>query len=271
MGVVLGCPRRNLQGGEWRQTLQSKVDALDTSCRSEWFLCTPEEVRMEVKTMAAKVGAIAGWLTLLGIWLFDVIGPMIVAGQRVTGTLDAGAITAYYGNSSLQYFAPAVIVVAAMFMVFGGALFESLGVRQQGRFFARLGLAFVIVEVPLIIAKSALGATLVSVVTSGGDIVPLFRFWDVLYNCGVYVIEAGLVIMFGLAMRYVPSFPRWMPAFSLLAGALQLVNMTALFVGIPDSATLAGNAAFTVWFIGANVGLTRLAWRPGQVPAAQPS
>lgn len=222
---------------------------------------------MELKSRVARVGAIAGWLTLLGILLFDVIGPMIVAGQRVSGTLDAGAITSYYGNSALQYFVPAVFLTAAMFLVFGVALFESLGVSEQARFHARLGLAFAIVEVPIIITKSALTATLVSIATSGGEVVSLFRFWDVLYNGGVYVVEAGLVLAFGLAMRYVPAFPRWMLRFSLLAGALQLVNMTALFVGIPDYATIVGNLAFVIWFAGANVGLTRIAWQPGRVPA----
>jgi hypothetical protein len=222
---------------------------------------------VESRTMVAKVGAIAGWLTLLGILLFDVIGPMIVAGQRVSGTLDAGAIASYHSNSALQYFAPAVFLTAAMFLLFGVALFETLGAVEQARFLARLGLAFAIVEVPLIITKSALTATLVSIVGSEEAIVPLFRFWDVLYNSGVYVVEASLTITFALAMQYVPAFPRWMPRFGLLVGALQLVNMTALFVGIPDSATILGNLAFMVWFIGANIGLGRIAWQPGRVAA----
>jgi hypothetical protein len=225
---------------------------------------------MELKPPVARVGAIAGWLTILGILLFDVIGPMIVAGQRVSGTLDAGAIESYYRNSALQYFAPAVFLTAALFLVFGVALYESLGVSEQATFLSRVGLGFAVAEVPLIITKSALAAALVSITASGGESLPLFRFWDVLYNSGVYVVEAGLVVAFGLAMREVPAFPRWMPVFALLTGALQLVNMTALFVGIPDSATLAGNLAFSVWLVGAGVGLSRLAWRPRPVPAAQP-
>jgi hypothetical protein len=40
---------------------------------------------------------------------------------------------------------------------------------------------------------------------------------------------------------------------------LQLVNVTALFIGIPDNVTLIGNLAFMGWFIGANIGLGRLA------------
>jgi hypothetical protein len=157
-----------------------------------------------------------------------------------------------------------------MFLVFGVALFEALHSTDQVRFLARLGLAFVIVEIPLIITKSALMAALVTIAGSEGVIVPLFRFWDVLYNSGVYVVEAGVVLSFGLAMHYVPAFPRWLMGLSLVAGALQLVNMIALFVGIPDSATIIGNLAFAVWLIGANVGLSRMAWQPSRLPATQP-
>lgn len=224
---------------------------------------------MEAKTMVARVGAVAGWSALLGILLFEVIGPMIVAGQRVSGTLDPTAIASYYGNSALQYFVPAVFLTAAIFLVFGVALFETLGGSEPARFLARIGLAFLIVEIPLVITKSALMGTLVSIAASPGALVPLFRFWDVLYNGGVYLAEAGLVLAFASAMRYVPGFPRWLPRFSLLVGALQLVNMMALFVGIPDSLTIIGNLAFMIWFIGANVGLTRIAWQPNSIPALQ--
>ncbi|MDP9266234.1 MAG: hypothetical protein M3O91_09000 [Chloroflexota bacterium] len=72
----------------------------------------------------------------------------------------------------------------------------------------------------------------------------LFRFWDVLHNSGAYALEAGLLASFGLAMRDERAFPRWVPTVALVAAALQLVNMTAIWVGIPDAATMIGNLAF---------------------------
>jgi hypothetical protein len=113
--------------------------------------------------------------------------------------------------------------------------------------------------VPLYLTEYTLQATLVSVVASGGDVVPLFRFWDILYNSATYILEAGYAATFALAMGDVRAFPRWMPRYGLVVALLLLVNVTALFVGIPDNLTLIGNLAFVGWFIGANIGLSRLA------------
>jgi hypothetical protein len=89
--------------------------------------------------------------------------------------------------------------------------------------------------------------------------VPLFRFWDVLYNSALYVLEAGWVGAFGIAMSGNTAFPRWLPRFSLVVAALQLVNVAAIWVGMPDQLTLAGNFSFGIWIGGASFGLTRLA------------
>jgi hypothetical protein len=226
---------------------------------------------MSLKINIARVGALAGWAAFAGILLFEVIGPQIVAGQRVSGTLDANIVLAYYRYSALQYFAPAVFLAALAFLVFAVALRETLSVNETARFLGKLGIAFTIIEVPLIIAKSALSATLVSIATYGGDIMPLFRFWDVLYNGGVYAVEAGVAVSFALAMQHVPGFPRWMPWFGLVTGALQLVNMLGLFIGIPDSLTLPGNITFAIWLVGANIGLSRLAWQTARLSTAQTS
>ncbi len=209
----------------------------------------------------ARVGMIAGWLTLAGIVLFAVIGPLLVAGPRVSGTLDATStsIQAYYRHGALAYFAAAQFLIPLAFVPFALALRESLAGAARARFLAQLGLLFAIAFAPLLTTRSALQATLVTTATSGGDIVPLFRFWDMLYNSGLYAMAAGLTATFALAMRETHEFPRWMPIFGLVVGALQLVNLSALILGIADTVTLVGNLAFVVWFIGANIGLGRLA------------
>jgi len=213
----------------------------------------------EMTFNVARTGAIAGWLTLAGILVFEVIGPQIIAGQRVSGTLDAASIQAYYRHTALSYFALGQFLITLTFVPFALALRESLVVGARARFLAKLGLLFVIAEVPLLITKSALQATLVTIATSGGDVVPFFRFWDTLYNGGLYAMEAGLAVTFTLAMRNMREFPRWMPLFGLVVGALQLMNLSALFVGIPDSVTVIGNITLAIWFAGASIGLGQLA------------
>jgi len=214
---------------------------------------------MEFKSRIGRIGAFAGWATLVGILFFEVIGPQLVAGQRVTGTLDAAVISAYYNHSTLEYLNAGVFLAAGAFLVFAVALREILGGDSYSRFLATIGLAFAVTETSLIITKSALAATLVRIAASGGDILPLFRFWDVLYNSGVYLTEAGLTLSFALAMRNVSGFPRLAMWLGIVVGVLQIVNMTSIFVGIPDAATLIGNIAFALWLGTTSFILSRLA------------
>jgi hypothetical protein len=211
-------------------------------------------------TRIARVGAAAGWLSLAMIFGYH-IGLTILAGQRVSGTTDAAAIEAYYRNGIIAPASILTFLAVLTISIFALALREALGGSTRTRFLATLGLVFVVVEMPGIVAQGALEATLVTIASRGGDIVPLFRFWDVLYNSGLYVLEAGWVAAFGIAMTGNPAFPRWLPRFSFVVAALQLINMTAIWVGIPDQVTLVGNMAFGIWIGAASFGLTRLATR----------
>jgi len=207
----------------------------------------------------AQIGAITGWLTLVCVLIFSVIGPQIIAGQRVSGTLDPAVIQTYYRHSALAPLNAGAFVFALVFLPFVLAMRESLAIDKRTRFLSTLALVFAVSAVPLYLAEYTLQAVLVTVATSGGDVVPLFRFWDILYNSAIYVLEAGYAGAFALAMRDVREFPRWMPRYGVIVALLQLVNVTALFIGIPDNVTLIGNLAFMGWFIGANIGLGRLA------------
>lgn len=207
----------------------------------------------------ARIGAISGWLTLAGILAFSVIGPMMVAGQRVSGTRDPAAIQAYYRNEALAPVNAGGFAIMLVFLPFALALRMLLTHSERARFLSTLGLIFAVAAVPLYLTEYTLQATLVGVAARGGDVVPLFRFWDILYNSAVYVLEGSYAAVFALAMRDASGFPRWMPRYGLVVALLLFINATALFVGIPDNATLIGNLAFVGWFIGANVGLTRLA------------
>ena len=218
----------------------------------------------------ARVGSLAGWVSVAAIFAYH-IGLSILAGQRVSGTTDAAAIEAYYKNGIIAPASILAFLAVVPIAIFTLALRDALGVSPRSRFLATLALILVVAEVPGIIAQSALEAALVTVAARGGDIVPLFRFWDVLYNSGLYVLEAGWTLAFGLAMTENAVFPRWLPRFSLVVAALQLINVSAIWVGIPDQLTLPGNLCFGIWFGAASVGLGRLASRSVRRLMAQPA
>lgn len=218
----------------------------------------------------ARLGSAAGWISVAMIFGYH-IGLSILAGQRVSGTTDAAAIEAYYQSGIIAPASIAAFLAVVPIAIFVLALRDALAVSPRARFLATLGLVFVVIELPGIVTQSALEATLVTIASRGGDIVPFFRFWDLLYNSGLYVLEAGWIGAFGLAMSESPAFPRWLPRFSLVVAGLQLVNMTAIWVGIPDQATLVGNIGFAIWFGAASVGLGRLATSPVRRVVAQPA
>jgi hypothetical protein len=218
----------------------------------------------------ARVGSVAGWVSLAAIFVYH-IGLSILVGQRVSGTIDSAAIEAYYRNGIIAPASIAPFLAVVPIAIFALALREALGVTPRARFLASVALIFVVAEVPGLLVQSALEATLVTIASRGGDIVPLFRFWDVLYNSALYVLEAGWVGAFGLAMTNNPAFPRWLPRFSFAVAALQLVNMTAIWVGIPDQLTLLGNLGFGIWIGAASFGLGRLATASVRRLVAQPA
>jgi hypothetical protein len=218
----------------------------------------------------ARIGALAGWVSVVAIFAYH-IGLSILVGQRVSGTTDASAIEAYYRNGIIAPASIAPFLAVIPIAIFTLALREALAVSPRARFLGTLALVFVVAELPGILVQSALEATLVTVASRGGDVVPLFRFWDVLYNSGLYVLEAGWIGAFGLAMTESPAFPRWLPRFSFAVAALQLVNMSAIWVGIPDQLTLPGNICFGIWFGAASVGLGRLAAQSVRRMVTQPA
>ena len=218
----------------------------------------------------ARVGSAAGWVSLAAIFVYH-IGLSILVGQRFSGTIDSAAIEAYYRNGIIAPASIAPFLAVVPIAIFALALREALGVTPRARFLASVALIFVVAEVPGLLVQGALEATLVTIVSRGGDVVPLFRFWDVLYNSALYVLEAGWVAAFGMAMSGNPAFPRWLPRFSFAVAALQLINMTAIWVGIPDQLTLIGNLAFGIWIGAASFGLGRLATSAVGRMIAQPA
>src|SRR4029453_17308600 len=82
----------------------------------------------------ARVGAAAGWLSLAMIFGYH-IGLTILAGQRVSGTLDGAAIETYYRNGIIAPASILTFLAVVPISIFAFALREALGVSVANRFF----------------------------------------------------------------------------------------------------------------------------------------
>lgn len=211
-----------------------------------------------MERVVPRIGAWAGWIAVIGIAGYH-LALMILAGQRVSGTPDAQAIRAFYGQPIVGVLGVSQFIVVIPFLVFAVALRETLARSPQTRLLVGVALLAAVAEVPIVLTEIAAQAALVTAVEAGEDVVGLFRFWDALYNSGLYGLEATWVLGFGLAMRGMTAFPRSMPWLSVLAGVLLGINVFAIWVGIPDAATLPSAVAISAWIAGASVGLRRLA------------
>ena len=208
-----------------------------------------------------RVGAWAGIAALIGIFGYH-LALMVIAGQRVSGTTDAAAITAYYQNGGIAALSVEQFVTLIPMMVFVVALRERLATAPWPRFLTTVALVAVTAEAAVILSEISLQAALVATVRSGGETLGLFRLWDVLYNSGAYALETVWVAAFGLAMRGAAGFPGWLPRFSLLTSLLLAVNISAIWVGIPDAATLPSALFLGIWFGATSVGLYRASDSP---------
>jgi hypothetical protein len=217
-----------------------------------------------VERSIARAGAWAGAIALVGIFGYH-LALMAIAGQRVSGTTDAAAISAYYQRPEIAALSLEQFLVLIPMMVFFVALRDRLSTTPWNRFLVNIALVAVTAEVAVIIAEIAAQAALVATAHSGGEIVGLFRFWDALYNSGAYVLEATWVCAFGLAMRPAAGFPGWLPRLSFVTSALLAINVSAIWVGIPDVATLPSALFLGIWFGGASLGLARSAAEPRPV------
>jgi hypothetical protein len=216
-----------------------------------------------------RIGSWAGWLSVIGIMGYHVV-LTIVAGQRVSGTDDVGAITAYYGQSIVAVLGVEQFLVVVPVLIFGLALRETLATTPGARLLASVALGALVIELPVVLTEISAQAALVAAVKAGEPVGGLFRFWDVLYNSGLYPLEATWVLAFGLAMREHAAFPRFMTWLTPLTALLLAINVTAIWVGIPDAATLPSAVLIAVWLAGASVGLGRVAGSRS-VPEALPS
>jgi hypothetical protein len=214
-----------------------------------------------------KLGAAAGWIGFVGILAAFVVFPMALAGQPPTMNTDLPAVMAYFRhpefaltNGFLGVFVGAVAIVA-----FAYGLRTAL--RQTGdsrtRTFADLGLAILMVSVPVYIVSATLGATLVQAADGdAGTFATLFRLYEVTYDGAADVLEGAWILSFSIAMLG-GAFPRWLGWLGIALALSRWVKAAIPFgapleIIIPISGIL-----FVAWFLWAVIALTNAARRPG--------
>lgn len=221
---------------------------------------------MKTKTYA-KIGAAAGWLAMLSITFFQNVGPQQLTGQREpSGVVDEALLSSYYNHPDLNYYLAGQFLAVFFFILLAVALYEALRREESARFFAQSALVFAAVQVSLLSIRIALSATFVQLATNGGEVAPVFHFYDFLYSGGINMTEAGFAGFFALAMwRHRSAFPRWTPYFGFIAAPLLLLNTVGRFVGLPD--VFVAHLAVVAFLLGSTIGLTRLALQT--VPAQE--
>ncbi len=205
-----------------------------------------------------RIGSWAGWISVIGILGYHLLLTAL-AGQRVSGTTDLEAVKAYYGQPIVAALGVEQFVIVIPVLVFGLVLRETLATNPWTRLLAGIGLGALVIELPVVLTEIAAQAGLVAAVQAGEPVGGLFRFWDALYNSGLYAIEATWVLGFGLAMRQHAAFPRAMRWLTPVTALLLAINVSAIWIGIPDAATLPSALFIALWLAGASLGLGRVA------------
>jgi hypothetical protein len=197
---------------------------------------------------------------------------MMLAGQPPTMNTDLPSVMAYFRhpefaviNGFLGVFVGAVAIVAFAYGL-RTALSQTGDVRT--RTFADLGLAILMISVPVYIVSGTLGATLVQ--AADGDaatFATLFRLYEVTYDGAADVLEGAWILSFSIAALGGP-FPRWLGWLGIALGLSRWVKATIPFgapleVIIPISGIL-----FIAWFLCMVIALTNAARRPGLTSAS---
>jgi len=216
---------------------------------------------------------LVGFVLVISAFLVN-LTPTFIAGQSISGTLDAGAILAFYNHPlfagiyvywSLTSFYLIILALALRYALKEAA---STSVREL---LLTPAIALVIVEAALVIVQSAVQSTLVTLAgtyaASGSGAaragleavaLSLFRFWDIMYNSLLYWVEAGWLLLFSIVKLKGRTFAHWIGWVGGVAAILQVVSALAIPLSFPAGLTFPGNIALALWFIAVSVSLIRL-------------
>ena len=226
-----------------------------------------------VRSFPVALGAAAGWVGFAGVVGLFILVPMALAGQPPTMATDPFAVLAYFRH-------PEFVVINGFLGVFFGAVaIVGLGyglrsaLAQDGderrRTFADLGLALLLVSVPVYIVSSAIGAALVGAANGdAGTFATLFRLYEILYDGAADVLEGAWILSFALAMLG-GVMPRWLGWLGVALGLSRWVKAAIPF-GAPIEAIIpVSGILFVIWFLAVVIVLTTIARRPAFASASK--
>ncbi|HKB28212.1 MAG TPA: hypothetical protein VKC59_04245 [Candidatus Limnocylindrales bacterium] len=216
-----------------------------------------------------RLGAIAGWVALIGVVLAFIVIPMALAGQPPTVNTAPEAVVAYFRhpefaliNGVLGVFVGIVAIVP-----FGYGLRSVLlsGHGPWARTFADLGFVFLLVAAPVYLVSSAMGAMLVQASTGdAATFASLFRFYDVLYDGGADVLEGAWIGAFSVAVL-ASGLPRWLGWLGVVVMVARWIKAFVPVAPVPEIVIPIGGVLFLAWFLAIVVALTLEARRPARV------
>jgi hypothetical protein len=196
----------------------------------------------------------------------------VLAGQPPTISTDLGTAMAYFRHPELALIDGyiGVFVGAIAVVAFGLALRTTLraGGDARAATFADIGLALLLVTIPIYVVSSVIGATLVH--AADGDaatFATLFRLYETIYDGAADVLEGAWIGAFAVAVLYSPM-PRWLGWLGVVLGLSRWVKATIPFGGPVEAIIPISGILFVAWFLAIVVTITLAARRPATAPSA---
>ena len=219
------------------------------------------------------VAGICGLATVLQVILLEIAFPYLIAGPGISESSNIGSLLAAYSNPALVgTYWPAGLFILFVLFVLGIylALRDAAGSAGMTIFLlAAVAVAFM--EVPVLLTRTALQWTLVSIAGTHGVVtdnstlkalevsgVVVYRIYDVLYNSLLYWIEGGYVLLLGLVILRTRVFTHWLGWFSLVVAVYQFFNTLWIPLGISGVLVILGNILLILWTLMVSISLLRL-------------
>jgi len=213
---------------------------------------------------SVRLGAVAGWLSLIGLVVGLIVLPAAIAGQSPSSSNSPAEIHAYYIHPELALLNGYVTAFVSLgFVVFAFGLRAALGAgSDRDRAFVDIGVALTIIAMSLNLVSGALVAALVDAAGRGSaDLSHLVRLHDVIYDGLGDVLEGAWIGAFSLAMLG-GSLPRWIGWYGIALTIAHWVKAFGPFVAMPAAVDMLFGILILVWFLATVVALTQVARQP---------
>jgi hypothetical protein len=221
-----------------------------------------------------RLGAAAGWVGLIGVFVAFIAIPIALAGQPPTVNTDLPAVMAYFRHPEFALIngVLGVLVGIVAIVPFGYGLRAALISSRDGRArtFADFGFALLLVAAPVYLVSGALGAMLVQ--AANGDpatFASLFRLYDVMYDGGADILEGAWIGAFSIAALW-STLPRWVGWLGVVVMVTHWIKAFVPVAPVPEVVIPVSGVLFLAWFLAIVIVLTREARRsPATAPAGQ--